>query len=286
MEEEIQSLCPKIWDVVDVERQKFLQGWLKIQEYAEEATSIPLNVKLLLAAVGFYDPVMLATLTEKEIGIAESCTRSLMVSGVSCGQEHNCEELVRKSLWGGHYNRPQTFQIKPGYKNVLLFITKTLKKGKGMPINERSTPTSSCGEGENSEICNKEFLLRKVNKWIVSKNADSRILLVTEITLSAPRKAEILCPFCVSAIQVTLHDRRWVISNFQKHYDRHIGDVPIKKRKKMQESILELCKLEYGEQGSTPENQQKRIKEETGIKIKDDVRDDPLFSQESDDEFM
>lgn len=116
MEDAVECLCPKVWDVLDVEKENFVRGWRRIEEITEKVSSIPLNIRLLLAAVGFYDPIQLSTLTEKELGIAESCTciDIGMMQEASCGCDHNCEEVMRKALWGSYYNRPESFTIKPG----------------------------------------------------------------------------------------------------------------------------------------------------------------------------
>ncbi|XP_055709648.1 uncharacterized protein LOC129805631 [Phlebotomus papatasi] len=271
MEDAIECLCQKIWDVLDVEKEKFVHGWRRVEEITEKVSSIPLNIRLLLAAVGFYDPIQLSTLTEKELEIAESrtCIDIGMMQEASCGSDHNCEEAMRKGLWGSYYNRPESFYIKPGYKNVLLLISRMIKENRDSESFGRSysdvTPEkkpqidhannslvkNNIGHGGHVQSAVQSFphdkntydtLLRKINKWIMSKNTNClKNYPVLNIKFSSRGGAEITCPFCDNNIRATYHNRKWVTSNFQKHYEKHFSSK-VKKDQPAQDDSIGTCK--------------------------------------------
>ncbi|GAB0087150.1 hypothetical protein DMENIID0001_014280 [Sergentomyia squamirostris] len=237
MDRKIEKLCPKVWDVVDVDKDLFIRGWRNIQQMAEEVSSLPLNVKLLMSGMGFYDPVMLSTLTEKELDITEACGITLNPTGHSCGANHDCEEMIRRSLWGGHYNSPHTFKIKLGYRNVLLLVSKKIKNQKinYKPLNstiEKKTPGELVNECSSEDIrpvllTDTDHLIQKVNRWIKSRRTVTALRQVDDVQIKVPGKAGIQCPYCPQRCRITYHNKRWIVSNFQKHYEVHFKDYLI-----------------------------------------------------------
>lgn len=63
---------------------------------------------------------------------------------------------------------------------------------------------------------------------------------VLNIKLSSRGGAEITCPFCDNNIRATYHNRKWVTSNFQKHYEKHLS-FKVKKDQPAQDDSIGPC---------------------------------------------